>query len=346
MGMAKELQAQIEIPLPFCLCVKDGIYPVMHEGKIYQCRLRKVWSELAKGSRNLDIEQPGESQFFFKVGTGEITTCKDIELRFDKRGSLRYSIFEAILKFPVETSIEETIEKITNDVIISEAMCLVNKLLEVYRFVTDAFYITRIGPYDLNQVRDGKIMPCMKIAKPESETQQSLIMGFINLSDKVAFGTAQLNLSQEKHETIKELLMKDFTIPIEKTLILNAKDHTHSDKYDVAVFELGTALEVAINNFLSKEKTEEEIRKFSFEDKYNYALEEMTGHSLKEDNILWQALKKVWDIRCNIAHRGQCVWIKRGTVIEVIDTEDKVTPLIEKTERIIDYIKNCKLQGA
>ncbi|MBE9569586.1 MAG: hypothetical protein IMF11_03100 [Proteobacteria bacterium] len=336
--MAKaQVEVYIEIPLPFCLYLEDGIYSVMHEGKIYECRLKKAWSELAEGSANLDIEEPAEAKFLVKAMTGEITTCRNIEIEFDKRGSLRHSIFSAVLRFPVGTSIEKTAESIPNEVLISKAMSLINKLLEAYRLVTGAFYATRIGYYDLIQVRDRKIVPLIKIDKPKSETQRALIMGF-NLFEKTPLTSAKPNLSQEEHASIKELLLKEFTTPIERMLVLNAKDHALSDKYDMAVFELGTALEVTINNLLSRDKTDDEIP-LRFEDKYDSALKDLTGHSLKEDNELWQSLKKIWNIRCNIAHRGQCVWtVKKGAVRETIDTEEKVAPLIEKTERIMSYI--------
>lgn len=338
MGAVRELEVYIQIPLPYCLYLKDGMYPMMHEGKRYECQLKKVWLELAEGSANLDIEEPREGEFFFKVATGEITTCRDIEIAFDKRGTFRYSIFSARLRFPIETSIEKTMENIPNEVLISKAMCLINKLLEAYRFVTGAFYVTRIGHYDLIQVRGRETVPIIKMDKPKGETERSLIMG-LDLFEKTPLTTAQPNLGQEEHTAIKELLLKEFSTPIERTLVLNARDHARSDRHEVAVFELGTALEVTINNFLSRVKTDEDIRRLYFEDKYDSALEEITGHSLKEDNNLWQALKKIWNIRCNIAHRGQCVWTnKKGAVIEVIDAEENVAPLIEKTEKIIGWL--------
>jgi hypothetical protein len=324
------------LPLPFCLRLRDGDYEIRYKKRVYLCHLRKAWSDFASGC-NQD-EQTGaiESEFLFKAITGEITKASNVEIEFDKKGFFRHT------RFCSTVYLDESLkpEEIPSQVIVA-LLPLLNKLLTTYRYVTGEFHITEIQWQDLCMVRDGKIMPFLVMDHPKQGPQRSRVMGWFP-GDDSPLVSAKPNVSKQDHKAIEKMLLEEnFQFPVEKDLMLNAMDFTRQGRYGLAVFELGTALEVAINNLLMvKGLNEEKLKYSSFKSKYDRTLCELTGISLKDaNNALFSAICRVWNIRSNFAHMRLVVFTdEKGNVIEKIKSKEQVEPLIKSAEQTLDFL--------
>lgn len=88
-----DLPVSIEIPLPFCLRLNDGVYKVRYRERVYVCHLRKVWSDFASGCDPDKNEGSIKPVFLFQATTGKITKASDMEINFDKKGFFRHTLF-------------------------------------------------------------------------------------------------------------------------------------------------------------------------------------------------------------------------------------------------------------
>jgi HEPN domain-containing protein len=191
-------------------------------------------------------------------------------------------------------------------------------------------------------IRDGKIMPILTMDYPVKPPQRQKIIGWFG-GDENPLTTTKPNVAKEEHKAIKKFLLEENpSFPLERDLLLNARDYTRQGRYGLAVFELGTALEVAVNNLLlSKGMDENELRyRCHFEDKYDSMLHKHTGVSLKDArSTLFSDVRKIWNIRNNVAHKRLAAYTdKKGEISERIESKENVEPLIRSTEQTLDFL--------
>ena len=133
------LSVSVEVPLPFCLRLRDGDYKVCYGEKIYLCCLRKVWSDFAIGCDPDKDESPIKPEFLFQVTTGKITRASDTEIEFDKKGFFRHTVFSTTVYIDENSKPEEIRNRV-----IRAVLPLINKFLKAYRYVTGEFHVTEI----------------------------------------------------------------------------------------------------------------------------------------------------------------------------------------------------------
>jgi hypothetical protein len=330
------LPVSVVLPLPFCLRLRDGDYSIRHRDKVYLFNLRKEWSNFASGC-NVDKQADEiESKFLFKATTGEITEALNFEIEFDKKGFFRHTVLCTRVHLDENLKPEEIPTRV-----IEALLPLVNKLLKAYRYLTGEFHITEIQWQDLCMVRDGKIMPFLVMDYPKQGQQRCKIIGWFP-GDESPLVTVKPNVSKQEHNAIKRILLEeDFQVPIERDLMLNAKDFCRQGRYGVAVFELGTALEIAVNKvLLIKGIDEKRLRNLKFRKKYDLELKKFTGVSLKETNqSLFINILKIWNIRNSVVHKRTAVLTdEKGNTVEKIESKRQVEPLIGSTERTLDLL--------
>lgn len=331
-----DFPVSVEIPLPFCLLLNDGVYKVRYRERVHICHLRKVWSDFASGS-DTDKNTPINPVWLFQPTTGKITKAVDMEIAYDKKGFFRHTVFSATVYIEKSSKPEEVKNRVINAVI-----PLVNKFLKAYRYVTGEFHVTEIQWPDLVMVRDGKIMPIVTMDYSIQPPQRQKSMGWFG-GDENPLSTTRWNVDKEQHKAIEKVLLEENpSFPLERELVLNARDYTRQGRYGLAVFELGTALEVAVNNLLlSKSMDENELRYHSyFEDKYDSILRKYAGVSLKDArSTLFADVLKIWKIRNNVAHKRLAAYTdKKDQILERIESKDSVDPLIISTEQTLAFL--------
>lgn len=332
------LPVSIEIPLPFCLCLHDDDYKVRLGERIYLCRLRKVWSDFASVC-NPDKDESPKPEFLIQVKTGKITRASDTEIEFDKRGFFRHTVFSTTVYIDESSKPEEIKNRVIHAV-----LPLVNRFLKAYRYATGEFHVTEIQWPDLCMIRDGKIMPFLTMDYPVQPQHRQKIMGWFG-GDENPLTTTKPNVAKEDHKAIEKVLLQENpSFPLERDLVLNARDYARQGRYGLAVFEIGTALEVAVNNLLlSKGMDEEELRYHTkFRDKYDSTLYKHAGVSLKDARpTLFSDVLKIWNIRNNVAHKRLTAYTdEKGSLIERIESKDRVEPLIRSTEQTLDFLNS------
>lgn len=327
---------RVMLHLPFCLRLLDGEYRVRHKDRTYMCNLRKVWSDFASGIDPDKHTGSVESELLFAVGAGKIAKASNIELRFDKNGFFRHTVFQTTAYMEENLKVEE----IPNHVI-SILLPLINKMLKAYRHATGEFHVTEIQWQNLCMVRDGKLMPFMVMDYPVQGNQRSKSMGWFPGEDSPVV-TVLPNFSKQHHKAIQKMLLEeDLKVPFERELVLNSKDFLNQGRYGLAVFELGTTLEIIVDNILlSKGLDEKKLKHLHFKDKYTSYLGKFAGISLEDnDGTLLQTILKIWNIRNNVAHRRLAAFTdNNGNVVERIESKEKVKPLMEATERLLDLL--------
>lgn len=136
-------------------------------------------------------------------------------------------------------------------------------------------------------------------------------------------------------------LPEDFTAPAWNTLLVDARGAL--PHVGTAVVLAATALEVLIAELLTKLAAESALpqrlwkwindrgdwqKEPSVEEQYSVLLEVLTGHSLKEDNGLWEGLKNIRNARNSFVHEG-CARIGRTSV-----SNEDAAALIQKADQI------------
>jgi hypothetical protein len=329
------LPVSVEIPLPFCLRLQDKDYKVRYEEKVYLCHLRKVWSDFASGCDPDKNEGPIKYEFLFQATTGKITKASNMEIDFDKKGFFRHTVFSTTVYLDESSKPEEIPKRVINAV-----LPLVNKFLKAYRYVTGEFHVTEIQWPDLCMIRDGEIMPILIMDYSVQPPQRQKIIGWFG-GDENPLTTTKPNVAKEEHKEIeKRLFEENPSFPLEKDLWLNARDYTRQGRYGLAVFELGTALEVAVNNLLfSKGMDKKELRYSRFKDRYDSILNKHAGVSLKNArSTLFSDVLKIWEIRNNVAHKRLVAFTDEKGNLRRIESKDEVEPLIRSTEQTLNFL--------
>ena len=141
-------------------------------------------------------------------------------------------------------------------------------------------------------------------------------------------------------------LPDDFAAPAWSTLLIDARGAL--PHVGTAVVLAATALEVLIAELLTKLAAQSTLPKKlwswvndrgdwqkepSVDEQYSVLLEVLTGHSLKEDNGLWEGLKNIRNARNSFVHEG-CARIGRNPV-----TNEDVAALIQKADLIAAKIR-------
>lgn len=143
------------------------------------------------------------------------------------------------------------------------------------------------------------------------------------------------------------MLPEELEIPGWYTLLIDSRGAL--PHVGTALVLAATALEVFISDLLNKLARDSTIpvemwdwindrgnwqKEPSVEEQYDVLLKLVTGHSLKEESNLWEALKNLRNARNSFVHEG-VPRIKRGSVISA----DETSQFILKAEEIVAKIR-------
>ena len=209
---------QLTTGLPFLIHLKDDDYYIRHKGKEYQVRTKKIWSQFARNSIDIDDYEdepektPTKKSFQSPTFSGKFTdfiekySGENIEFINDDTDHFRKTIIQIF--WESETSIEsDKFEK----KIYKELKDVINKFIEIYRSISGDFYLPLIDNLPYRSVAD----------------LRDLDSGCGFRSMNVGITSARYNISKIKHQKIKERLnLEDELTSTE--LSLNAARHLYS----------------------------------------------------------------------------------------------------------------------
>jgi hypothetical protein len=267
----QKIDVSVSFYLPYCLYLEDGIYSVKVNGINADVTLRKEHQKATdtKLEINFLIANEIEDNSLYTIEnmvTNERKTVKgselkkedlsyqileinnnsspplwliatptyyNCELKEDKRGIIRYTWVEMILR---------SIKK--QEDYMDYALKVINRFIEIYRYVIKAHYMEKITLNDLYSFSySEKGTGSFSFAYPP----QSRVVPLIK------------DLSKSEHIEIREMLEDDKTPPFDSILLLDAKYFLEKEDYRRAVVECILAIEPWIEKFISSKLKEGEI---------------------------------------------------------------------------------------
>lgn len=218
-----------EVNLPYCLHLPNGYeVDVNLLEKKYKAKaiFKKVWTNKAKGSSEADIFAKDRATYFQK---GTITspvlphkeasgwelnfTGRNVEKTKDNSGYFRYTKLQVLFntnykKKEIEKGKLDTIQKEISERV-SE---IVNKILDIYRYITKEEYIERLGSLNITNVY---------FFEPD--------VGFYPVGMRIEGAT--MNKSKNEIKEIKNMLARGESPPLYELLILNSKSSLNKKVY-------------------------------------------------------------------------------------------------------------------
>jgi len=338
----------IEANIPYCLHLPTNIEieVVLPErdikGKIL---FRKVWTNRAKEdqlpSDDVDFYMSGAPTYFNKStmlppwlplrpaeGWDQYFTGRNIERMKDQNGTFRYTTI--MIEFDPKLS-DEQIEKLKHltkgegeaifDKISEDALALVNRVIDCYRYVTKEDYIERVGVLSINNA----------YFKKEN-------FGFYRVGLVPGVESAMMNRSKEEIERIEELLNSAVQVPLYELLILDSHSAFDKKSLTLSVVESFQALEIMLENYLTSALIKKGLSQIDCDeklntywrtkDRLNILMNEAKGKALNTTE-LWERWHTKYDkVRNEVIHQGK--------QISVNDAKET----IEINESVIGWIKN------
>lgn len=335
----------VELHIPYCIHIPNGYeLEVMLSKDTRQMALiipSKIWTQKAQ----TNTEHSDETDFFAddrvlyfrrnavvgpKVpldpseGWEHNYTGVNLQRIKDRNGRFRFT--HLYIQFDLRVTEKELEDKFTSDVVVEKVKNItfqaVNKLIDAYRFTTKEEYITRLGEISINMIYFIDINQGITLSQVNTEV-------------------APMNRSKLEIEKIEEMLEKGDEPDLHNLLLLDAQNSFGTKNYPLAVVQSFQALEIFLENFLTREmistgKSEKEASDYLVQGNNWMAktrlkdlLKELKVYSLQEkDSILWDKWCTTYDtVRTAVIHKG-----KELKVSDVKNT-------LENNLRVIELLK-------
>lgn len=347
------LKVRVTFDLPFSLYLGDGVYKVVRSGYV----------------ASVQIEQIAQAHIDPRLGISEANT----EYTRDRYGRLRYS--KLTVELPAQVVItretrrqvddgeleagEEVVRlNFTTDELVSrygraallEAVDVGNRLIDVYRHVTDEFHIRRVPFEEIFQ----------------AEIQWCYADEILGGTHYVAFGQGMtlrvVGLSDEVLNELHSWLNSEKTVPIFFDLYRDAKDGLDRSEYRRAIIDARTALEVLLDEvllgyFFSKNTTiecacrildippkgveslETAVDRARINRKLGHAMKIVLNLDLHDGNPeLWQKWLRAKELREKGIHRGRGT--NRSEAVDAVNSMGKLIDSIRQALGSVDWLED------
>ena len=306
----------VQMSLPYCLHLPNGSALEVHlpdSGFSALVTLHKVWTLKAAGSSEADFFHDTRSTFFKNnsvkgpkypidptLGWEQAYTGVNIEKLRDTNGVFRYTAVLIELNTGVTAEqLEQTTGDATVREVTSKALDVVNRVLDVYRYVVRASHIERVGRPNVHNVYFTK------------ENVGFYIMSALDSG----VGSAMMNQSRAVGSQIRHMLDSGELPPFPELLQLDAEGSLERRAYTLAVVKSFQALEIFVENFLlgryqALGLTEQEALRvlevrWRTKERLKDLMRDTTGHSASEVPW-WQEWSAHYEkVRNEVIHRGK-----------------------------------------
>ncbi|MGB2841531.1 MAG: hypothetical protein WBC40_03495 [Halobacteriota archaeon] len=289
MDTNNKVDVEVLFYLPFCLYLNDGTYSLtlnkdieadVSLKKVRQkpCDMRLEINILSKGEidgdayyevtsmidgesysikgSNLKKEETGYEIHVIRYKNGRARLCLlpfyyNCELDKDERGFFRLTQVTITIRQIERYEFDEEIKYFDT------ALKIINRLIDVYRYVTKEYHIKKITEEDVMAYSINIIGP-IDITGPRSLGYFQ--NGVIPLRE---------DISPKEHLEIKRLLKDNEQIPISDLLLLDAKNFIRLGDYRRTIIESIIAIEPCIEKFVGQKLAERGVSKKHREDFFN-----------------------------------------------------------------------------
>lgn len=328
----------VEINIPYCLHIPNGVeLDINIPEKNLQARVlcRKIWTSKAAGSSITDIYAEDKTIYFnngdvitpklpvdLLLGWQPDLTGKNVERIKDNNGHFRFTQLQILLKTGYtkkQLGNKSGLDKISSE-IGERAIEIVNRLLDVYRYITKEEFVERLGSINITNIY---LYEHNFGIYPVTMNTQSAVM----------------NRSKQETEKIAEMLKNGGKPPLYELLLLNARSSLDKRMFNLSIVSSFQGLEIFLENFFIDKYTRQNMTQIDIKAKLDRVwktkerlrdlLKETTGHSLLENRILWDQWCTAYDeIRNEVIHRGK----------EIDQSATEKT--LKLNQDVIDWIKS------
>lgn len=250
-------------------------------------------------------------------------TGRNIEAIEDRNGVFRYTRMHIQFTKDVTHNIKDLTEKQATLLLAeikSEALLVINRVIDTYRHVTNDSYVRRLG----------NVEPNLIYFIPQNE-------GFYLLSPNLE--TARINRSKKELDEIENKLKNNVRPDITELLFLDAESSLKNKDYMLAIVESYQALEILIENYLfsalkenglSDEDCVKKLKQYwQTKDRLNTLMKEVKNTSLNTKTDIWDKWCTRYDkTRNEVFHHGK------------EPTQEETKQTLEVNIQVADWIKS------
>ncbi len=229
--------------LPFCLYIDDGLYELTIDGNPSAI-------QIFRKSRYSEVQDLP----FNKGGVILNVDPRNCEIKGDRFGRVAYSI--VVVSIP-----SGGLELTDTDSLIDRAIKCINRLIDVYKTVTEEFWIPTISSADLVGVQyrhcdeNGQEKPGLVYGGP-GQVPGLNVGGPLQI---ISSGLTSIKRPSEIHIRIRDMLTKGSTIPTYTSLMLDSQNSIRFGRFHLAVVEAQTAFESFFYSFVNYELVRKEM---------------------------------------------------------------------------------------
>jgi len=220
--------------LPFCLYIDDGLYELIIDGNPGAI-------QIFRKSRYSKVQDLPFNKGGFIINADPF----NCEVKGDRFGRVAYSL--VLVSIPSgDLSLEDA------DPLCDRAVKCMNRLIDVYKTVTEEFWIPTISSADLIGVqyrhcdKNGQEKPGLVYGEP-MQVPGLNVGGPLQI---ISSGLTSIKRPSEIHIRIRDMLTKGTTIPAYTSLMLDSQNSIRFGRYHLAVVEAQTAFESFFYTFV------------------------------------------------------------------------------------------------
>ena len=213
--------------LPFCIYIDDGLYELTIDGNPGAIQIFRK----SRYSKVQDLP-------FNKAGFMLNIDPLNCEIKGDRFGSVAYSL--VVVSMPSgDLSLMDAFP------LNNRAIKYINRLIDVYKTVTEEFWIPPISTADLTAIQyrhcdeNGKEKPGLALSTA-GEVPGVSVGGPLPI---ISSGLTAIKRPPEVHLRIRDMLKQDTKIPTHTSLMLDSQNSIRFGRFPLAVVEAQTAFE-------------------------------------------------------------------------------------------------------
>lgn len=228
----RENNVEVTLALPFVMRLQDGYYKGKMDGNEFVVILQNV-------SSNLGEDEGQESSVVFD-DTGKLIQATNVTF---PGGMLQYSLVRLCFRSGASIVSNEIQER---QVSMTRAHRYLNHFIDVYRFVTSDIEARPLTSQEFREIRANQALRCL-ICQAEGN----------QFTTHCDFGEHGITMppspfGHQIHQQITEFLLAGERPPLVELLLLNAKSFFEEGALRLSVIELGSALDIDVEQIARK----------------------------------------------------------------------------------------------
>lgn len=226
----------LKINLPFCLYLRDGLYKIVVPDLHATDPVIILLSKFRRPIEKIDYKTFWQAEL---VGRGELWN--------DPYGTFRRTTAVVVLPPSVITSDLNSYRQGFSDeleIIINSSVQAINRLLSVYRYVTNDTYM----PY----VKREDVTNTFQIGNCTINPDGTLSGNGREMGSETRLTNTRPDYDETIHTAINRLLTTVEAIPLYEEFMMSARSFLEHQSWRVAVIEVQTAFEVFVNETIRK----------------------------------------------------------------------------------------------